>query len=100
MDQLIMSTLDSPPEVAEEMIDVIMNTVINMLSGYILTTQEHHKLFPNERIDLLVAEFREHITTAVRMNCLANHIKFGKESEVNQKTFNEVMEMINDSSTT
>lgn len=97
---LITSALTSSPEVAEETISIIMNTVVNMVSGYILTTNEHHTLTPSERVDLVVEEFRAHVTTAIKMNCLANDIKFGKESEVNQKLVDEVMEMINDSSTT
>jgi hypothetical protein len=99
-DALITSTLTASSEAAEEMISIIMNTVVNMISGYILITNEDHELTPSDRIDLVVEEFRAHVTDATKINCLANDIKFGKKSEVNQKTFNEVMEMINDSSTT
>jgi hypothetical protein len=99
-DALITSTLTASEEAAEEMISIIMNTVVNMISGYVLTTNENHTLTPSERVDLVVEEFRAHVTNAIKINCLANDIKFSKKSEVNQKTFNEVMEMINDSSTT
>lgn len=93
-EKLIDGCLKSPVS-GVKTVEVLMKTLVNCATAYIVSTAEGSTNTPQERAEQLAMEVADMLQQALEINCAVNNIPFAKESEVNKALREELLSDLN-----